>query len=240
MKKSIMLFCFILAVDVVKSQPLCDFRGMDSLFTIVVGDSVQVWDYAACGYCSSKFSISVSVTTDSITIVETDTASQVTTCDCIYNLGTLVFGIPGGTYSIVVYRDFPNLHYHGFIGALQLNYTPTATRPLAWFPFQLGCLPDLVPEVSRQIPKDFALFPNYPNPFNPSTTIRFSVAHQENVVLKVYDVLGKEITTLLSGNMKAGTYSLKLLLGPEQSSGVYFCRMSAGSFSQTIAMTLQR
>ncbi len=240
MKRFVMLFCTALAANVVQSQPLCDFKAKDSLFTRIAGDTVEVWDFGACGYCSSRFSTSITVTADSIIVVETDTSTQVSTCDCVFNLGALVLGIPEGSYSVLVYRDFPKLHDRGFVGSLQFAYKPTSTGVLRWFPIQLGCIPNPVQETNVQIPKDFLLFQNYPNPFNPSTTIRFSVAHQENVNITVYDVLGKEVTILLSATMKPGTYSLNLLLGPEQSSGVYFCRMSAGPFSHTIAMTLQK
>ncbi len=238
--RTIILSCFILATNVAQSQPLCDFQGKDSLVAKIRGDSLEFWDFGACAYCSSKFAISVNATTDSITLVETDTASELATCECIYDLGTLILGLSGGTYTIVVYRDFPSLHYHGFVGSLQVNYQPAKSGVLAWFPYQLGCLSNDVPKADHQLPANFALFPNYPNPFNPSTTIRFSVPYEENVVIRVYDVLGREVTTLLSTYMPPGTYSVRLDLGSEHSSGVYFCRMRAGSFTQTITMTFQK
>ena len=77
--------------------------------------------------------------------------------------------------------------------------------------------------VERELitPKDFALYQNYPNPFNPSTTLSFVIGHSSLVSLKVYDVLGREITTLINEEKPAGTYILRWN-AEGLSSGVYF------------------
>jgi hypothetical protein len=75
-------------------------------------------------------------------------------------------------------------------------------------------------------PKDFSLSQNYPNPFNPSTTIGFALPTSGRVVLKVYDLLGREMATLLDGQRAAGTYNLSFNAA-EYSSGVYLYRLSA-------------
>ena len=74
-------------------------------------------------------------------------------------------------------------------------------------------------------PKDFSLSQNYPNPFNPSTTMRFAIPTDGRVVLKVYDILGKEMATLLDGQQSAGTYNVNFNASL-YSSGVYFYRLS--------------
>ena len=81
-------------------------------------------------------------------------------------------------------------------------------------------------------PDKFALLQNYPNPFNPATTIRYSIAYSSNVTLKIFDVLGKEITTLISGNKLPGNYSIKFNCS-NLSAGIYFYRLQAGKFSAT-------
>jgi hypothetical protein len=90
--------------------------------------------------------------------------------------------------------------------------------------------------------KDFNLYQNYPNPFNPSTTVRFSVPEAAFVTVKVYNLLGQEVTTLFSDNVNAGVQTLKWngkdSYGFDASSGAYICTMSSGNFIQSVKMTL--
>ena len=78
----------------------------------------------------------------------------------------------------------------------------------------------------------FSLEQNYPNPFNPTTTIRFQVGGLGFVSLKIFDLLGREITTLISGVLESG-YHETVFDANNLTSGVYFCRLQAGNFSQT-------
>jgi hypothetical protein len=80
---------------------------------------------------------------------------------------------------------------------------------------------------------------NYPNPFNPSTTIHFSVPSSEFVTLKVFDVLGNEVATLVNEEQPAGNYEIEF--SPAGlSSGIYFYKLHAGSFVETKKMILIR
>jgi photosystem II stability/assembly factor-like uncharacterized protein len=87
------------------------------------------------------------------------------------------------------------------------------------------------------IPNNFFLSQNYPNPFNPSTKISYSVPRTSFITLKFYDILGKEITTLVNAEKTLGNYEVDLD-GSNISSGVYFYRMQAGSFSDTKKLIL--
>jgi len=91
----------------------------------------------------------------------------------------------------------------------------------------------------NSVPVEFSLSQNYPNPFNPSTTINFSIPEQTNVSLKVYDVLGKEVAELVNKEMSTGFYKVNFDAS-HLSSGIYFYRISAGSFMQTKKMMLVR
>lgn len=75
----------------------------------------------------------------------------------------------------------------------------------------------------------FLLQQNYPNPFNPSTTIKFSIPHSQFVTLKVYDLLGREVTTLVNEEKLPGNYEVKFD-GGNLSNGVYFYRLKAGDY----------
>lgn len=89
------------------------------------------------------------------------------------------------------------------------------------------------------VPKTYDLAQNYPNPFNPSTTIEFSIPSDAAVSLKIYDVLGKEVTVLANEYRSAGTYIVNWNAS-NFSSGVYFYKLNAGNFTQTKKMFLAK
>ncbi len=88
-----------------------------------------------------------------------------------------------------------------------------------------------------EIPKSFVLEQNYPNPFNPLTTIKFSLPKKCHVILKVYNNLGEEVTSLVSGVLLAGNYQY-ILRAENLASGIYFYRLTAGDFVQKRKMLL--
>ncbi len=94
------------------------------------------------------------------------------------------------------------------------------------------------------LPGDFALLQNHPNPFNPTTTIRYSLARPHLVLIEVYNVLGQLVSTLENSEQGAGVYETtwdgKNTNGQEVASGVYFYRLKAGDFVQTRKMVLSR
>jgi len=92
-------------------------------------------------------------------------------------------------------------------------------------------------ESQRIIPEGYALEQNYPNPFNPTTTISFSLQSKSYVSLKIFDVLGREVSTLVSKELSAGTYSQQWIPG-SLPSGVYFYRLQTGLFTETKRLVL--
>ncbi len=91
--------------------------------------------------------------------------------------------------------------------------------------------------VQSQIPAVYSLEQNYPNPFNPSTSIKFNVPKQSLVKLTVYDVVGREITTLVNEMKKPGSYEA-VFNAENFASGVYFYRLEAGDFTDVKKMVL--
>ncbi len=92
-------------------------------------------------------------------------------------------------------------------------------------------------EETAPVPGEYMLCQNYPNPFNPTTVIKYQLPAQSFVTLKVYDVLGKEIATLVQSQQEAGAHTAALS-GRVLSSGVYFYTLTAGSFVETKKMTV--
>jgi len=94
-------------------------------------------------------------------------------------------------------------------------------------------------QIGTELPTHFSLEQNFPNPFNPETTISYSIPQSSHVTLKVYDVLGREIATLVDELKQAGTYKSQFSIGNFQlSSGVYFYRIQANGYSETKKMML--
>jgi hypothetical protein len=94
-------------------------------------------------------------------------------------------------------------------------------------------------EVNVEAPTQFSLQQNYPNPFNPETSISYKVQAASQVSLKVFDVLGREVATLVNEFQQPGLY-VKTLRATSLPSGVYFYRLQAGSFTSTKKMILLR
>jgi len=97
-----------------------------------------------------------------------------------------------------------------------------------------------VSEIKNQtLNESFILYYNYPNPFNPNTIIRYDLPEKKIVIIKIYDVLGNEITTLVNEKKPAGTYEVEFD-ATGLPSGIYFYRLQAGNFIETKKMVLLR
>ncbi len=98
----------------------------------------------------------------------------------------------------------------------------------------------VTPQAAVQVPIKYALSQNYPNPFNAQTTISYAIPEDGQVSLKVFNVLGEEVRALVDAHQKANTYQVtwdgKNAAGRSVASGVYFCTLEAGSFTQTNKM----
>jgi len=94
-----------------------------------------------------------------------------------------------------------------------------------------------VEDESQLNPTGFKLEQNYPNPFNPTTSLQYSIGNRQFVTLKVFDLLGREIATLVNEEKPAGTYEVEFD-GTNLPSGVYFYQLKAGSFIETRKMVL--
>jgi hypothetical protein len=89
------------------------------------------------------------------------------------------------------------------------------------------------------LPEDFSLTQNYPNPFNPSTKIEYSITEASFVQLKVYDILGNEVASLVNQEQTAGSYRADFT-ADNLASGFYVAQLIAGDFTKTIKMTLMK
>jgi len=129
------------------------------------------------------------------------------------------------------YGDLPTFNGCNYTGGVDIEYRPNTAFIID---------PAIISNTGNknyQIPNSFKLFQNYPNPFNPTTKIDYGIAKNGFVSLKIYDVLGKELKTLVNENKNAGYYSIDFN-GSEFSSGVYFYKLESNGFIDVKRMIL--
>ena len=146
------------------------------------------------------------------------------------NSTTLFCSVDGGAYEAVGVTNMNSLKLKAAQGSHNYSFYSIATDNVG---NSAAIMPDpavidVVADVkqSDNMPKEFSLSQNYPNPFNPSTTISFAIPAEGKVVLKIYDILGREVKTLINEVMKAGYY-YKIWMPQNLASGVYIYRLSS-------------
>ncbi|MBA4407232.1 hypothetical protein C0389_08165 [bacterium] len=153
-----------------------------------------------------------------------------------------VVGASSYTFQISEYQDFrtlyvsfPNPSYRVNFGGLEYGETYywriNAKNNIGtsdWSQIWKFTTVNVVSVNEHELPLDFRLIQNYPNPFNPSTKINFSIPNSQFVTLKVYDILGRELATLVNEEKLPGTYEVKFD-GSTLPSGIYFYRLQAGN-----------
>lgn len=97
-----------------------------------------------------------------------------------------------------------------------------------------------ITQINTELPSEYKLGQNYPNPFNPTTRIDFSIPISDNVTLKVYDLIGKEVSTLVDEFRNADNYSIDFTRSSDLNSGIYFYKMTSGEFSITKKFILMK
>ena len=128
-----------------------------------------------------------------------------------------------------VYTDLTAQGNRFYYKTTSMDYSGNESQPLAI------STTTSVEVVNSQAPQTYSLAQNYPNPFNPSTQIQFSIVQLGYVTLKVFDLSGKEVASLISQEMPAGTYTVPFS-AKNLSSGMYLYRLEAGIFSSTKKM----
>jgi len=135
------------------------------------------------------------------------------------------------------FGDYTNITaYNGRVRPIWARLQGTLSVLTAMIDFTVG-----VQNASQTVPSEYKLEQNYPNPFNPVTKISYSVKENAFVSLKIYNLIGQEVALLVNENKQAGNYNLTFdVSGYNMSSGVYFCKLNAGNYSETIKMILTK
>jgi hypothetical protein len=132
-------------------------------------------------------------------------------------------GLTDGSYSITITDSLGITYFAGEGGAQYLGGAIINN-------IQFGNLVDV--KIPAEIPSNFYLSQNYPNPFNPTTSIKFSIPRYSFVSLNVYDILGREIASLVNEEKSPGVYIVKFD-GSTLTSGIYFYQLKAGNYTET-------
>jgi len=117
-------------------------------------------------------------------------------------------------------------------GIFESTYPWVQYRAASGYLWKLGIANTGIYQVDPKLPTDFALAGNYPNPFNPVTTIEFQLPNASEVEVSIYDITGKRVETLVNERLDGGVYKVAWNAS-SMPSGVYFARMTAGEFSAT-------
>lgn len=141
--------------------------------------------------------------------------------------------LPSDLYMLLVNKTTQITHLISVNDALEF----VVTEPTSKYEMYLGSQMQLQEIKEALAPQAFELYNNYPNPFNPSTTIRYALPNTISVKLEVYDVIGRRVATLINGVQQAGYHAINWN-ATNLSSGVYFYRIQAGSFVKTQKMSL--
>jgi probable HAF family extracellular repeat protein len=192
----------------------------------IVGQGTNAATSLTEGFLLATFGTNLITTTLTADVVAGSQAIEVSSTTG-FNIGDNIKINPGGVNEednvITGFGSFllqNPLQFDHSIGEIVLNLNPTA-----------------VEQTNSDIPSGYALLNNYPNPFNPSTTISFSIPEVEFVSLKVFNSLGEEIADLVNETKPAGNYSVLFNSG-QLASGIYFYKISTGNFIQTRKMIL--
>ena len=118
-----------------------------------------------------------------------------------------------------------------------LKVFPTGTQSLLAIAFDPSSVLGVGSFIAEKMPTQYSLDQNYPNPFNPTTSIRYSIPKQSHVTLKVYDALGRVVTTLVNDYRQTGNYKVTMDAS-SFASGVYYYELAAGSFHDIKKMVL--
>ena len=207
------------------------FAQYETFAVDIVGDTVVIGNTNIKAGCLASYVPEVTIVQDSIAIIERDTTWMHAPCYCFYDVSVSFTGLNSGNYHVALYRAHKVSTTRDtaiFVGSLMFSINADSGQQLSTNIFSGPCHQFPIVSVREDAPvSNFVLLSNYPNPFNPMTSISFSIPNAGLVNIEVYDALGRVVTTLMHENKKAGHFEVQFN-GSTYGSGVYFCRLVTG------------
>ncbi len=211
-------------------QPVAGTLLGDSLATLFAATGDTMWYYPTFEISQSNWLDGADFEAD-VEVFMTATGADGNT----YNIGGSRELAAGNKVVVCLFDplslDAPDAQYYWY----GFSSTAPQVQAMNWF----GARVVSVKKVDNLTPEVFELSQNYPNPFNPSTVIRFSLPQRSDVTLKVFDVLGREVATLLSEVKDAGAYEVNFDAS-QLASGIYVYQLKAGNFVSSKKMMLMK
>jgi len=233
MKAVTILFACILSLNIVSAQ-------YEKYGVSTVGDTIVVWNTNINVNCATSYVPEVTRIQDSITIVERDTAKRYATCLCFFDVTVSLTGLIPGNYHVTIYRTVHHLTGDTIFSVGSINFSVGAGSglPLNTRIYSGACHQDPISSVFESgVAGNYALLANYPNPFNPKTSIHYSIPNSGLVSIEIYDALGRLVSTLVHEKKEAGNYEVQFD-GSAYESGAYFCRLVSGKTVITTKLLL--
>ncbi len=213
------------------------------LFGAGVGrDSVNIWNTNIYTSCGAKYIASIQFSHDSIFVTELDTSTRHATCGCYFDVKASVIGLGPGNFHVIIYRQQLKKYQYPqdtliLVGSVTVPFVGSITL-LFYNKITIGDCHDTPVSVKETpIADSYALLTSFPNPFNPNTTIRYSIAQAEFVNLEIYDNLGRLTATLVNEKKARGEYNVQFRAS-SLPSGLYLCRLTAGTYVLTSKLVL--
>ena len=205
-------------------------------------DSVNIWNTNIYSSCGAKYIATINFGHDSIFVTELDTSTRRATCGCYYDVKASIIGLPPDTFHVFIYRQQLKKYNYAqdtliFVGSVNVPFVGSIIL-LFYNKITINDCHDTPVSVKEtSIAGSYALLTSFPNPFNPNTTIRYSIAQAEFVNLEIYDNLGRLITTLVNEKKDRGEYDVQFRASAVPS-GLYLCRLTAGTYVLTSKLVL--
>jgi len=189
---------------------------------------------------SGLYSLRLFLRNDGLTATATDITIDISTSDTV-NVSKIVMPVQNGVdiasgQTIEIEKPF-GVYMSGAADTIRFNLNIYSNGNHFWSD---SLIIDLIPlsiKRDQMLPVIFSLSQNYPNPFNPSTNIEFTLPKSEFVTLKIFNILGEEISTLVNDKLQAGNHTYQYD-GSSLASGIYLYRIEAGEYQQVRKMIL--
>ncbi len=220
---------------------LAGAQGFEKYGAYITADTVLIWNTNIYTTCGTSYAPQATLVGDSIAVIENDTSHAHATCDCYFDVSVALWNVPAGSYRVYLFRTEeigPDRDTTVLVASFSFSIggspigtpvTKATAAPCHQYPIQS------VPQ--GMLPNSFAMLAAYPNPFNPTTTIRYAIPRGGPVKVEVYDAVGRLVRTLLNREEKAGTYET-VFDARDFASGVYYCRLTAAGQTLTDRLML--
>ena len=234
MRTVTILFTCILSLNIASAQ-------YEKYGVTIVGDTIVIWNTNIYASCGTLYSPEVTRTQDSITIVERDTAKGHATCGCYYDVTASLTGLSAGNYNASIYRARPISQTKDstwFVGTINFSVSAGGGLPMSTKTYSGACHQTPLQSVYESgTASNYALLANYPNPFNPTTAIHYSIPTSGLVSIEIFDASGRMVSSLMHEKKEAGSYEVQFD-GSAYASGTYLCRLISGNTVLTTKLLL--